>query len=264
MLVLSACNSPVGQATSTETSAALATEADTETPIPTEPSPTTTDTTTASLTPTTTLTPTPLPPSVQVSANTHCRSGPGLSYDSLGILEVGQSVEILAKSTIDNYWYVSNPQNGGDACWISGLYAEVVGDTTRLESWTPVPSPTPQVGFDLYLRTFESCGSTFFVVFSVRNGGAEILKSGNIEILEDESGDRLYGPAFQRFPFAEQIRPVCPPGHGNELFPGQVQYIHVPIDPVPHGEIARGVVKLCTADYQGGICVTKTIWFQIE
>jgi hypothetical protein len=235
---------------------------------PTEPPPTATETplpsATITITPTLTLTPTPPAPIIQVSENTHCRTGPGLTYDSIGVLEVGEKAEVLEQSTIEDYWYISNPDDPDEACWLSGLYAEVIGDVSQLAAYTPMPSPTPVVGFELYLRTFESCGSTFFVVFSVRNAGAEILKSGNIGIVNDETGGKLYGPEFQRFPFAEQITPVCPPGHGNILLPGDTQYIHVPIDPVPHGARARGTIKLCTADYQGGECVIKTIWFFIQ
>lgn len=219
---------------------------------------------TITFTPTITLTPTQPAPKIDVTENTHCRSGPGLSYDSLGVLLVGEVAEILAQSTVDDYWYITLPDKPERPCWLSDLYANVVGKTDALPALTPIPSPTPEVGFDLFLNSFQACGSTFFVVFSVQNTGANILKSGTVEIVEHETGNHLYGPTYQRFPFAQAVKPVCPPGHGNELFPGQIQYIHVPIDPVPHGKIARGWVKLCTGDHQSGECVTRTIYFDIQ
>ena len=226
-----------------------------------------TSTPTPSPSPTNTLTLTPTPtqasPMLDVTANTHCRTGPGSTYVSLGVLLVGEEAEVLAQSTVENYWYIQLPDKPDQPCWLSGEYARIEGDTNLLPVLTPIPSPTPEVGFDLFLNSFQSCGPTYYVVFSVQNTGASTFMTGNIEIVEYKSKATLYGPTFQRFPFAHFVTPVCPPDHDNELLPGQILYIHVPIDPVPHGKTARGTVKLCTGDYQGGDCVTKEIYFDI-
>jgi hypothetical protein len=218
---------------------------------------------TITTTPTTIPTPTQHAPVLNVTINTHCRTGPGQTYVSLGVLLAGEDAEVLAKSTVEDYWYIRLPDKPDRPCWLSGTYATIEGDTSFLPSFTPAPSPTPEVGFDLFLNSFQSCGSTYYVVFSVQNTGANTFMTGNIEIVEYKSKATLYGPAFQRFPFAHWVTPVCPPDHDNELLPGQILYIHVPIDPVPHGKIGQGTVKLCTGDYQGGECVTKTIYFDI-
>ena len=214
-------------------------------------------------TPTITLTATQPAILVSVSANTNCRTGPGTGYDQVGVLLVDEFAEVQGQSTIDDYWFIDNLDRPGEYCWLSGAYASVIGDTSDLPSFTPMPSPTPQVGFDLYLKGFESCGSTTFVVFSVRNGGAQLLKSAYVEIVDFETGEYLYGPARERFPFAPSVRPVCPPGHGNILPSGVVEFIHSPINPVPHGHRAIGTITLCTGDYQGGECATKVIYFSI-
>jgi hypothetical protein len=200
---------------------------------------------------------------INVTVNTHCRTGPGQTYVSHGVLLVGEDAEVLAQSTAEDYWYIRLPDKPDQPCWLSGEYAIVEGDTSLLPVLTPMPSPTPEYGFDLFLNSFQSCGSIFYVVFSVQNTGAHTFMTGNIEIVEFKSKATLYGPAFQRFPFAHGVTPVCPPDHDNELLPGEILYIHVPIDPVPHEKIAQGTVKLCTGDYQGGECVTKTIYFDI-
>jgi hypothetical protein len=245
-----------------ETLHALTTPATaTQEPIP--PTKTSLPSPTSTLTPTMTFTPTQMAVMINVSENTHCRTGPDATYDSLGVLLVGELAQVLAQSTFEDYWYILLPDKPEKPCWLSGFYASVDGDTSLLPSFTPIPSPTPEVGFDLFLNSFQSCGSTFYVVFSVQNTGANTLKSGTIEIVEFKTKATLYGPTFQRFPFAQTVTPVCPPDHGNELFPGQIQYIHVPISPVPHGKTAQGTVKLCTGDHQGGECVTKTIYFDI-
>jgi hypothetical protein len=213
--------------------------------------------------PTITSTPTQIAPLINVTTNTHCRTGPDTTYVSLGVLLVGEVAEVLAQSTVEDYWYILLPDKPDQPCWLSGEYAILEGDTSLLPALTPMPSPTPEFGFDLFLNSFQSCGSTFYVVFSVQNTGANTFMTGNIEVVEFKSKATLYGPTFQRFPFAQVVTPVCPPDHDNELLPGQIRYIHVPIDPVPHGKTARGTVKLCTGDYQGGECVIKVIYFDI-
>jgi hypothetical protein len=119
------------------------------------------------------------------------------------------------------------------------------------------------VGFDLFLDGAEQCGETYYVVFAVQNRGGAILKTARVHIERRSNGQTLHGPAFDRFPFAKTVRPVCPPDHGNILLPGQVMYIHVPISPVPRGEEARVSMMLCTADYLGGECVTRALIFVI-
>ena len=275
IITASACSSPVTseetaqvesttdwEAQAQETLEALTTPpTETEEPIPPTktflPSPTITNT------PTNTFTPTQPVLQISVSENTHCRTGPGQTYVSLGVLFAGEVAEVIAQSSIEDFWYIVLPEKPETPCWLSGYYATVEGDTTVLPAFTPVPSPTPEVGFALYLNSFQSCGSTNFVVFSILNGGATRLMTANIEVIDWDTKKTLYGPTFQRYPFAQWVTPVCPPDHGNELFPGLIQYIHVPLNSMPHGNTARGTIKLCTGDYQGGECITQQIWFHI-
>ncbi len=86
---------------------------------------------------------TPDIPMVSVSVNTNCRTGPGRSYDYRGALLVGETEEIVALSTVPNYWFITNPDQPGDFCYLWGRYAIVVGDTQALPEFTPLPSPTP-------------------------------------------------------------------------------------------------------------------------
>ena len=234
-----------------------------DTPMPTIESTSTFTLIPPTATVTITVTPTEPPILVSVSANTNCRTGPGTVYDLVGVLLVGEFAEVQGQSTIDDYVYILNPDRPGEFCWLSGVYASVIGDMEELPSFTPIPSPTPQVGFNLYLKGFENCGSAMFVVFSVQNGGAQTLKSAFVGVVDFETGENLYGPVFERFPFAPSVRPVCPPGHGNILPSGVVEYIHSPIKRVPSGHTAIGTITLCTGDYQGGECATRVIYFNI-
>jgi hypothetical protein len=250
------------EAQAQETLEALTTPA-TETVVPNPPTETPVPSPTITLTPS--LTPTATQPSLQltVSENTHCRTGPGQTYVSLGVLFTEQVAEVIAQSTLEDFWYILLPDKPDTPCWLSGYYATVEGDTSLLPAYTPIPSPTPEVGFALYLNSFQSCGSTNYVVFSIFNGGAQTLKTAKIEVIDWETKNTLYPPTFQRFPFAQWVTPVCPPDHGNELFPGLVQYLHVPLSSMPQGGTAYGTVMLCTGDWLGGDCVTEPIWFNL-
>ncbi|HET9914379.1 MAG TPA: hypothetical protein VFQ13_20965 [Anaerolineales bacterium] len=89
-----------------------------------------------------TLTPTSAVPMVSVSENTNCRTGPGVVYDLVGALVVGEQAVVVGKYTAGNYWIINNP-NGSGTCWLWGQYASVTGNTLGLPEYAPPPTPTP-------------------------------------------------------------------------------------------------------------------------
>ncbi len=135
----------------------------TKTPIPDTPSPEPTFTATVDLAadgdprtvlPVFTLT----GPSVQVSVDTNCRSGPGKSYAWLGALMVGEEAIITGKDPSGAYWYITNPDQEEAFCWIWGAYAITSGNTSPLPVFTPGPTSTPEPNFSVGYREVESCG----------------------------------------------------------------------------------------------------------
>ena len=219
----------------------------------------------ATSTPTSTLenSPTPtLAPRISVTTNTHCRSGPAQEYPSLGVLEVGQTAEVLARGPEPGFWYIAGDQLPEGGCWLWGEFAQVDGAVEPLPVFTPAPSPTPAVGFDLYLKSFENCGDTFYVVFAVKNVGGKRYWSGYVEVQDFATRQYLH-QRRERHPFAATVLPVCPPDHGNELWPGETRYIHAPLSKVKSGSTAIGIITLCTADYQGEYCQTEYSYFEL-
>ena len=99
-------------------------------------------TATATSTPTITPTGTPSTPMVSVSVDTNCRTGPGIAYDYLTFLPVGEKAEVIGKytSTSPSYWII---KRGGITCWLWGEYATVEGNVANLPEMIPPPSPTP-------------------------------------------------------------------------------------------------------------------------
>ena len=222
-------------------------------------------TTTRTITPTSTLAPSPTStqaPRVSVTKNTNCRSGPGADYLFQGVLAVGEVAEVIGRSADPGYWYISSAVLPKDGCWVWGEFAQVDGEVGFLPVYTAAPSPTPQVGFDVSVKSFESCGSTFYVVFAVKNVGGQRIWSGYVEVQDFATRKTLFS-ARRRHPFAATVMPVCPPGHGNELWPGETRYIHAPISRVKSGSTAIGIITLCTADHQGGTCLTKYAYFKL-
>jgi hypothetical protein len=144
ILGLSACNLPsqappdpleVAEAAVTATLVALTvnpplvTNAPVDTPLPTD-------------TPTITPTFTPSVPMVTVSVNTNCRTGPGVVYDLIGALLVGEQAVVVGKYSAGNYWIINNPDASG-TCWLWGQYATVSGNTAGLPEYAAPPTPTP-------------------------------------------------------------------------------------------------------------------------
>lgn len=231
----------------------------TDTPLP--PSPTYIATITPSSTPEPTSTPTRAP-QIRVIENTNCRLGPGVDFLFQGMLRVGDVADVIGRSTLPDYWYVTNAQLPEEGCWLWGEFAQVEGDIEALPVYTPAPSPTPQVGFDVYVKSFVDCGYNQTVIFAVRNAGSERIWSGFVEVQDLGTGETLYR-ARERHPFAASVEPACPPGHGNELWPGETRYIHVPIAPEKSDISGVGIITLCTADHQGGTCLTKYSYFYL-
>ena len=79
---------------------------------------------------------------VSVSVDTNCRTGPGVVYDYLTALLVGEKAEIVGKYTSVSppYWII---KKGNITCWLWGQYAIVEGNVADLQEKIPPPSPTP-------------------------------------------------------------------------------------------------------------------------
>jgi hypothetical protein len=88
------------------------------------------------------LSPTPSVPTVRVSVDTNCRTGPSIVYDRVGGLLVGEEAVVVGKFSGGNYWIINNPDAAG-TCWLWGEYATVSGNTAGLPDYPAPPTPTP-------------------------------------------------------------------------------------------------------------------------
>ena len=101
-----------------------------------------TSTSEPTFTPAPVFTQTPSKVIVTVSANTNCRSGPGLDFAIEGALTIGQEAEVVGKSSATGYWIIDNPIGPG-TCWLWGEHATIKGDTTGLQEVAAPPTVTP-------------------------------------------------------------------------------------------------------------------------
>jgi Bacterial SH3 domain len=94
---------------------------------------------------------TPLPTSTIPLASPNgqalnCRSGPGVDWSVVIVLNPGQTVEIVGKSPDGSWWYVKNPSLPGNFCWIAASFTTTAGDLGGIQI-VAVPSPAaPSVG----------------------------------------------------------------------------------------------------------------------
>lgn len=158
LVVLSSCNlpgqlpqtagseSPPGQdeLVATLVAATLAAQPTAEIPLFPSDTPPPPETNTPEATATITLTPTPEVPTVSVSVATNCRTGPGIQFDQIGALTVGQSAEVVGRYQNGQYWIIKNPNRSGE-CWLWGNYATVGGNTASLPEFVSPPTPTPSL-----------------------------------------------------------------------------------------------------------------------
>lgn len=112
------------------------------TPIIVSATPTIALTATETLIPTLPYTPTSSIPLVTVSVGTNCREGPGIIYNLLDGLMVGEQAQIvkLAPAGVD-YVVIQRPHGPGE-CWLWLRYATITGDLSQLPIATIPPTPT--------------------------------------------------------------------------------------------------------------------------
>jgi hypothetical protein len=178
-------------------------------------------TATPEFTATITLTPTPSVPMASVSQNTNCRTGPGANYDLSGALTIGDSAEVVGKSTSTGYWIIKTPGNAAATCWLWGQYATVTGDVSGLPEYNIPPSPTPaatatleppkpvknltanKICIPLILPNYQYTGSIVWEDKSDNEAGFNIYYNGGLF--------SVLGPNVVAFPIPPQVFPAGVP-----------------------------------------------------
>jgi len=74
-----------------------------------------------------TIVPTPQPgaPTLTAAANLNIRSGPGIDYDKIGLILIGQSAEVVGIASNGEWWAIKIPLAQGGRGWVTVNFVEV-------------------------------------------------------------------------------------------------------------------------------------------
>ena len=160
---------------------------------------------TASLAPTDTLSPTASVPMVSVSLTTNCRKGPTTAYDVLGVLNVGESAQVVGRSLFTDTMIIQLPSRPGLTCWLWAQNASVTGDMASLPlipvPSTPTPKPVTPAGASfkvVYLSTIQ-CDGKYALKFRITNTGSVTWESNSIFAFNEDTNEN-HAVSYDTFP----------------------------------------------------------------
>lgn len=260
-LLLTGCNLPLSPL-QTPTPEATETPQPSETPTPSA-TPTETLTLTPTLTPTetNTLEPSPTPtieiPVAEVFRETNCRTGPAGNYDLVVVIAPGTEVEVIAADLGPQYyWYIRNPENSEQGCWLLAQNMTVSGDTSFLPAFTPIPSPTRAPSIRIEFKNLDTCKGDYFARFTVTNTGDVQFRSAYIRLINRKTGD-VSEQSLNAFDLTEGCiiaQNVAP------LLPGKSGHFDSPrFKKDPRGQRFDVVFMACVEQNLKGACVTQTL-----
>lgn len=127
LLSMLACNLPSNAVTPTTTAISTNTPAEpSSTPIPSNtPLPSVTPLPTVTFTPTV-----PVASPKDVAVN--CRFGPGTAWVAISALNIGQSAQIVGKSSDGSWWYIVDPFSSSRNCWVSVSVTTAAGNLASI------------------------------------------------------------------------------------------------------------------------------------
>lgn len=260
--IISACNLPVSGATAEPASQIEPSTPTTAITIETTVTPTSQVTETPTVTPTETplsepsATATPEAPKAEVVRETNCRVGPAGNYDLVATYQVGQKLEVVAKDLGAGYWFVKNPDQPDEQCYLLAQNITISGDTSVLPKFTPRPSPTAAPYFNVSFKKFDSCKGEDFALFIVENTGSVPFRSAYIKVI-DQKADKSVEQALNAFDqfvgcvLAKNIAPLNSGATGYVTSP--------PFKWTVNRDKLRAVIMLCTEKDLKGTCVTQSI-----
>ena len=212
---------------------------------------------TITLTSTPVFTSTPLVPLVSVSVATNCRVGPGKAYERVGALLIGETTEVFGHDPTGNYWYVRNPDNANDFCWLWGEYATLSGNYLALPMFTPPPTPTLSPAFEATYNGRDTC-TGWWIDIALDNTGGMTFRSVAVTVKDTVTSTTLSLSADAFIDFD-----TCTDSYSKDtLDPGDIRIVSSPTFSYdPHGHNVEATITLCSNKGLNGTCVTKKFNF---
>ncbi len=132
-----------------------------------------------STTPSPTVSPTPSFPQVTpASVNVNCREGPDVAYNATSALVLGQYAKIVGRNDDSSWWYVSDPANPGQFCWVAASVVTTSGNLAGLPIIAPPAAIVTGVTVDVSIPSTVYCGGPNPLEFSgsITTNGATTVK----------------------------------------------------------------------------------------
>lgn len=231
--------------------------------------PTETATEAPTSTPAPTLTPTKEIVKLTINQNTNCRKGASTIFPVEVTLKSGSEVIMLGRNRDNTYYYIQNPEDTTEGCWIWGKYATTTQDIELMPVFTPVPTPLPTSTptlppFPQYTAVYSgltACGADFAANFNITNTGNLTMQSIRI-ILEVDgvgtfthksnsfthwSGGAVYLTQNDLTSGESAVVSTCSPGG---------------ITSDPTNLDIKAEITICTKEDLGGVCTTQRLNFQ--
>ncbi len=119
------------------------------------------------LTPTATIIPTPSAPQVTpISAAVNCRSGPDVNYDAISAVSLGQTAQITGRNEDSSWWYVRDPNNPSNFCWVSASVVTTAGNLSGIPLVALPAAIVTKVTVDASVASPVYCGGPNTIMFS--------------------------------------------------------------------------------------------------
>jgi hypothetical protein len=173
------------------------------------------------------------------------------------VIAPGTKVEILAQDLgAGYYWFVRNPENVEEGCWLLAQNAKVSGDTASLPVYTPQASPTPAPAFAIEFKNFDLCKGSIFVRFSITNTGGVPFRSAYVKVTDTKTGESEEHSlnAFDLSVGCIIAKNIAPLNSGQS---GYLQSPEFKKDPRAHR--LNAVIMVCTDQNLKGTCVTQSL-----
>ena len=151
-LAMQACNLPSNVAV-TETPTVVLLPSDTPPPPTALPTPTLPATNTPPPPPTST----PSVPTVFAKdVGVNCRFGPGIAWAAVSSVAAGQSSQIVGKNSDGSWWYIVDPFNSGNKCWVAASVTTTGGNLSSVPVVETPQASVTSVTIDVDPRTIKT------------------------------------------------------------------------------------------------------------
>lgn len=205
------------------------------------------------------FTPTSETPMLSVSVDTNCRTGPDVLFERVGILLVGETVEIVGREPKGKYWYIRNPdesEKGVGYCWVWGEYATVTGNLLPLLYMSPAPPSA--INFTVAFSKLESCNKTWWVDLRLENRSGGLFQSIAINLSD---ADTLTATSLAQNGFTNKDGCNTTETIDSLVAGGTVTVSSAPLGYNPSGHKLTAKVTVCTSADQKGNCLTRELTF---